>query len=66
MKWEFYRDEVIGFLEWLILHQEAGNDEMEMYEDMIWNECDISKLNKYKNIYKKLKKKMRKIYDEGV
>lgn len=64
MRRKFNASEVKEFLEYLLSHQEATNDEMELYESFIWG--DINKLNEYKFTYKTLKRKMRNYYNEGV
>lgn len=50
-------ENVIEFLEYKIEHNEVTEDEMEFYEDMIWN----GKLNKKKffHTYKELIKQLR-------
>lgn len=57
---KFSREEVIGYLEELYKSNEANTDEMELYENYVWN----GQLNKlYKYTYINLVKKMKAEYE---
>jgi hypothetical protein len=58
-KIKFCEEEVLGFLEDIIISGEADQDELELYENYIWN----GKLHKMNYTYKNLIMEMRKLYE---
>lgn len=58
-KIKFCEEEVLGFLEDIIISGEANQDELELYENYIWD----GKLNKMNYTYKRLVEQMRELYE---
>lgn len=62
-KLNFRSDEVISFLESLILKDSANENEILLYEDYHWDGFEyIMALSKHKYTYKRLMRKMKKEY----
>lgn len=62
-KLNFRSEEVISFLESLILKDSANENEILLYEDYHWNGFEyIMELSKHKCTYKRLMRKMKKEY----
>ena len=63
-KVRFTREEVLAYLELLVISEEADEYELELYQDYLWG--FKHKLNIQIDTYKNLLKKMRKVYYKGV